>query len=191
MTQEQKKKTLGLAVASLVFGCFFLFPFLGVIFSLVAIILGIAALVIIKNNKDTIGGGGLAISGIILGTVGIIIIPILAIGLAILIPGFVRGHLRANESSAQVALKNISAAYESFYASEGAYPASLEDLLNVDMPYIDEDYTSGSYRGYSISCRTIGSEGYTCSAIPVNCGISGRKVFVIDDTGTLYDEECD
>jgi Tfp pilus assembly protein PilE len=133
----------------------------------------------------------MAVTGIILGALGIILIPIIAIAVAIFIPGFVRGHLRANESSAQTALKTISVAYENFYVDKGAYPASVDDLANADIPYIDEDYASGSYRGYNISCRIIGSEGYTCTAAPVNCGVSGSRVFVIDDTGTLYDEECD
>lgn len=191
MTQEQKKKTLGIAIASLVFGCLFLFPFIGIVFSLIAIILGIVALVAIKNNKDTVGGGGLALAGIVLGAIGIVVAPILAIILAISIPGVFLGRLRANEVNAQTALKNISAAYENFHVSEGKYPASVDDLMNTDTPYIDKDYTSEVYRGYNISCRTIGSSGYNCSAVPVKCGITGSKVFVIDDTGTLYDEECD
>lgn len=76
MSEGQQKKTLGMAIASLVFGCFLLIPLLGLVFSIPAIILGIIALVKIGHNKETLKGSGLAIAGIILGAIGIIIIPI-------------------------------------------------------------------------------------------------------------------
>ena len=72
MTKAQKKKTLGLAITSLVFGCLFFIPFLGFLFSLAAIVLGIVALVSMSKSKKTIKGQGLAITGIVLGSIGVI-----------------------------------------------------------------------------------------------------------------------
>ena len=66
---ERQKKTLGIAVTSLIFGCFYWLPFLGMFCSLIALILGIIALSKISNNKDTLRGRGLAIVGIALGAV--------------------------------------------------------------------------------------------------------------------------
>ncbi|MDD5195533.1 MAG: DUF4190 domain-containing protein [Candidatus Omnitrophica bacterium] len=90
MTEVAVKKTVGLAVASLVMGCLVLIPILGLLFSLLAIIFGAVALAKISNNKDKLKGDGLAISGIILGAFGIIVVPIIFMLLAIAVPAFMR-----------------------------------------------------------------------------------------------------
>lgn len=69
--QSQKK---GLAIAALVLGILGLFGSLivfGAVLSLVAVILGIIALV--KSKQPTHGGKGFAISGIVLGILGLVI----------------------------------------------------------------------------------------------------------------------
>jgi hypothetical protein len=86
---------VGLAVASLVMGCLVLIPILGLVFSLLAIIFGVVALTKISNNAAALKGKGLAISGIILGGFGIVVIPIISIMLAIAIPNFLRAKERA------------------------------------------------------------------------------------------------
>jgi len=67
-----KKKTPGLAIASLVMGIFSLYG-LG---SILAIIFGIISLNKIKKDKN-LKGEGFAIAGIVLGIVGIIVLTIL------------------------------------------------------------------------------------------------------------------
>jgi len=66
-----KKKTPGLAIASLVMGIFSLYG-LG---SILAIIFGIISLNKIKKDKN-LKGEGFAIAGIVLGIVGIIVLTI-------------------------------------------------------------------------------------------------------------------
>lgn len=106
MNQEGEKKTLGLAIASLVMGCLVLIPILGLLFSLLAIIFGGIALVKISNNAALYKGKGLAVSGIILGGVGFVIIPIIAILLAITIPSFLRAKENAKMHGQQTIAVN-------------------------------------------------------------------------------------
>ena len=49
---ETQKKTLGIAIASLICGCFFIIPLLGFLLSIVAIILGIIAISKINKNEE-------------------------------------------------------------------------------------------------------------------------------------------
>jgi len=58
---EVAKKTLGLAVFSLVLGCLFIIPLLGMIFGIAAITLGVIALSKISKDKETLKGNGFAI----------------------------------------------------------------------------------------------------------------------------------
>ncbi|MFH1876414.1 MAG: DUF4190 domain-containing protein [Candidatus Omnitrophota bacterium] len=96
---EENKKTVGFGIASLVLGCLILIPILGMLFALLAIIFGIVALVQISGHKETLKGKGLATSGIVLGGIGLVLLPIVAIMLAIAIPAFMRAKERAREQA--------------------------------------------------------------------------------------------
>jgi hypothetical protein len=61
------KKTEGMAIASLVMGCLGWLSFLGLIMDILAIVFGVIALNRIKANP-WLGGRGMAIAGIILGS---------------------------------------------------------------------------------------------------------------------------
>lgn len=66
---EQPKRTNGLAVASLACAVFFIIPFTAIL----AIVFGIGG--VVKARNPGIGGRGMAISGVVLGCVGLLIFP--------------------------------------------------------------------------------------------------------------------
>jgi len=187
---ESQKKTLGIAVVSLVFGCFILIPILGVLFAIAAIVLGVIALSKINKNKETLKGKGLAISGIVLGGTGVILIPVIAMLAAIAIPNFLRAKMNANEINAKAALKKIVTASESYAAAnDGEYPFSVHDLTAATPPYLTENYTFGAHEGYKFDCE-FNPSNYKCVAIPENCNTTGAKIYTIEKGGELSAVDC-
>ncbi len=78
----QEKKLHKTAILSLIFGCLIVIPFLGYIFGLVALILGITALLKINKNPKEYKGIGFAIAGSVLGLFSFSICSILTVILA-------------------------------------------------------------------------------------------------------------
>jgi len=186
MTEEQRKKTLGLAVGSLVCGCLFLIPFLGFLCSLAAVILGISALVVISKNKDNLKGNGLAITGIILGSIGVIIVPIIAMLAAIAIPNLMLARARANEAAAVASLKTISVASESFYAVQNRYPDWLGELAYDEPPYISDELASGVHQGYKFKILDTGQDStLLATAVPMAKGATGMRSFCVVEDGLI------
>jgi len=188
MTEVQQKKTLGLAIASLVLGCLFIIPCLGPVCGLTAIILGIIALNTISKNQDTLKGNGLAIAGIVLGAVGMVfaIIGLLA---AIAIPNLLRARMVADESTAKATVRTIATAAETYaVVNNGQYPVNTDGLKE----YFSKipDYKNNSVRGYNYSLE-FGSSGYEITAQPVTCGVSGKKVYQIKTGSAISESDCE
>ncbi len=80
------EKTSGLAI----FGIPFLFP----PFSIVAVVFGHVSLSQIKKSAGRLGGKGLAIARLVLGYLGIAMIPLILIIAAIAIPNLLRARMR-------------------------------------------------------------------------------------------------
>jgi type II secretory pathway pseudopilin PulG len=189
MNEITQKKTSGFAIASLILGCFFIIPILGLLTSVLAIIFGIIALIMISNNRDTLKGNGLAISGLVLGVVGIIIIPIIAILAAIAIPNFARAKINAQDAFAESRVKIISTAIQTYAsAHEGEYPSSLDELISSDSSSLPGTYSDKVVSGYSYSI-TFTDGGYSIKAEPQKCKITGTKIFT-DHNGELSQENC-
>jgi len=186
---ETIKRIPRIAVLSLIFGCLFLIPFLGFIFSIVAIILGITALVTISNNKDKLKGNGVAISGIVLGGVGVIIIPLIAILAAIVIPNFFRGKIIAHERNATMAVDTISAAMESYAVENGRYPESADEIVSEEARSLIETYNNKTVDGYEYSLE-LGGGAYKITAKPQECGVTGAKVIVVETEGKRHEWFC-
>jgi type IV pilus assembly protein PilA len=181
---ETQRKTLGIAVASLVLGCLFIIPLLGILCSLVAVVLGIVALVKINKHKETYKGEGLAIAGIVLGSVGILVIPVIALMAAIAIPNLLRARISANEAAAKSSLRTVSTAVETYVsANNGRYPSSGDDL---------REYLPGSFDsspGYSITLD-LKDDGYSVEAVPRECHVTGTREFRMQEAGEIMEKEC-
>ena len=191
---EIQKKTAGLAVASLVLGIIgFLLSItiigalIGLPLGLIALILGIIALVNISKNKETLGGAGLAITGIVMSAVSFLMIPIIALMAAIAIPNLLRARLMANEAAAISSLHTISTAAESYRAARNpvTYPPSLSELANANLPYPPLTLGTGVQQGYTFEYSRTDSSHYSCQAKPVTADVTGRRVFYVDESGVI------
>ena len=189
------QKTSGLAIASLVLGIFLFFPL-----SIPAIVLGHIALSQIKKSAGMIGGRGLAIAGLVLGYLGIALIPFLLIIAAIAIPNLLRARNAANEAAAAAAIRNINRAqvtYQSQFPTIG-YAADLTSLGGrspcTSSPatacLIDERLAVATEppgkNGYifALSRSSDGSQ-YLVTAVPVTPHQTGLRTFCSTEDGEI------
>jgi type IV pilus assembly protein PilA len=200
----------GLAIAALVLGILS-FPLLcafgaGIATAIVALVLGIVALVKVNRYPNQYGGKGMAIAGIATGGVVALMIPIWA---AIAIPSLLRARIAANESAAKSDLRTVASAQAAYASQNGGYYDKLECLANPQkcvpgvasgFPMIDGALASPVQRsGYTrelflgpppgggdrsqISPSSATRFAYV--AVPALPGRSGIVSFCIDDTGVL------
>jgi type II secretory pathway pseudopilin PulG len=98
-----------------------------------------------------------------------------------------------NESDAQATLKLISTALDNYAAANHSlFPASLSVLIQTTPHYIDKDYIDESpIKGYNYSCLRLEASGYSCSANPTSCKLTGTMVYTITTGGLLVSEKCE
>jgi type II secretory pathway pseudopilin PulG len=207
----QQEETSGKAVASLVCGfLFFFFPA-----ALAAIILGHISLSDIRKSAGRLKGHGIAVGGLVLGYLGIVMIPLILIVAAIAIPNLLRSRMAANEASAVGSLRTIyqaSVNYSETY--KNGYPANLDVLTGIGIPSCDHagligaQLAGGTRNGYVFTyepssgpvpqsvasklegngCSIPGAAGFSVTADPITRGTTGQRSFFIDQTGVIrYD----
>jgi type II secretory pathway pseudopilin PulG len=121
-----------------------------------------------------------------------IAVSIIALLAAIAIPRLLRMRMESNESAARATLKTISTALEA-YATESkqGYPHDISVLVTLDPPYLNKNYIRDSpLQGYNYVCDSLDVSGYSCSAIPQRCGLTGSKNYIITTSGVLTETEC-
>jgi type IV pilus assembly protein PilA len=145
--------TSGKAIASLVCGIFTIF----LPASIAAIILGHMSLSEIRKSAGRIGGQGIAMTGLVLGYLGIAVIPFILIVAAIAIPNLLRSRMAANEASAVGSLRVIETAAISYDSEfENGFPSSLDVMGSASGSEADCNHanlihaplTSGQKSGY-------------------------------------------
>ena len=100
-----REKTSGLAITSLVLGVLGLFT-CGVT-ALVGLILGIVALVKIKNSQGRLSGNGIAIAGTAVSAIFLLMVPIFA---AMMLPAFAKARSRAQTINCVNNMKQLALA---------------------------------------------------------------------------------
>jgi type II secretion system protein G len=143
MTEEQKR-TVGVAVASLVLGILG-FVLLGPLGAIPAVICGHIAKSKIKRDPEHLTGDGMALAGLIMGYVQIglmvVMVPLMA---AIAIPSFVKARSQAQVHSTRATIAALSTAVDLYEVDTGRHPSSLASLVesdgsqNWDGPYMRE-----------------------------------------------------
>jgi type IV pilus assembly protein PilA len=179
------QETSGKAVASLVCGIIGIFPF-----SLVAVILGHISLSQIGKSAGRLKGRGLAIAGLVLGYLGLAVIPFIIILAAIAIPNLLRAKIAANEASAVGNVRNIVSA-EISYATRHPQPGFTCNLTELGSAgLIDPNLASGQRTGYNFALQncTAEKEGDPAShfqviATPVTYNQTGVRQFCADESG--------
>ena len=177
-------RTSGKAIASLICGIFlFVLPA-----SIAAVVLGHLSLSEIKKSAGRIQGRGLATAGLVLGYLGLSIIPI-AIIAAIAIPNLLRARIGANETSAIDAVHTIVAAETTYREAhpEIGFTCDLNELKSTNK--IDSSVAAGTINGYSFSLEncSLGNVGtdvqtYQVVASPVRRNQSGVRIFCSDQS---------
>jgi type II secretory pathway pseudopilin PulG len=121
-----------------------------------------------------------------------IITAVTALILRVAIKQIIKMNIAQNESDASATIRLISAALEN-YAKEnrGIYPVKLSVLTQNKPPYLDKDYIGSSpIKGYDYDCTRLESSGYSCSAVPVKCRLTGKIIYTVITGGSLMSEEC-
>jgi type IV pilus assembly protein PilA len=184
--------TSGMAVASLVSGIlFFIFPA-----AILAIVLGHLSRAEIRRSAGRLKGAGMALTGLILGYLGVAAIPLVLIIAAIAIPNLLRSEMAANEASAVGSLRSINTAAVTFSTQCGGYPPSLAALgppfvACTTADFIDSVLASGRKSGYIFTYQATDTRGqgvldaYTVHADPVTEGTTGQRHFFTDQTGMI------
>ena len=97
-----------------------------------------------------------------------------------------------NESNAVGVLKMIGTALENYAGDKnGVFPGSISALTKTTPAYLNRDYVAESpIRGYNYTCSRMESSGYSCSASPVKCNLTGKKVFIISTGNIFVSEDC-
>lgn len=129
---EYQKKTVGVAVTSLIFGILG-FLLLGIIGGIVAVICGHVAKSKIAKDPQNLGGEGMALAGLIMGYVqigiSILIIPLL---LAIALPTVSTARTRAMTVSTDAMIVGVETCIKLYEMDTDKLPDSLNDLLVDD-----------------------------------------------------------
>jgi Domain of unknown function (DUF4190)/zinc-ribbon domain len=202
--------TSGKAIASLICGIFtFFLPA-----SIAAIILGHISLSEIRKSAGRIGGQGIAITGLVLGYLGVAVIPAIIIaGMAI---SMSHPRIPVNEAAAVGTLRSINTV-ATVYATrfENGFPSSFEvlgrgpagDATCNHAALLDAVVISGRKHGYIFtytphfpngasapvispkaaakSCTAGGASGYSVTADPMLRGKTGVRSFFVDQTGVI------
>jgi type IV pilus assembly protein PilA len=199
-------QTSGKALASLVCGIFFfVFPA-----SVAAIILGHLSLSEIRKSAGRLGGHGLAMAGLILGYLGVAMIPLILIIAAIAIPNFLRAKMAANQASAVNTMRAIVAANVTYSSEFGnGFATSLDQLDGSESgarscehaSLIDRVLASGTKNGYVFTysakpssdppargCAESGASGFTVNADPITRNSTGMASYYVDETGVIRTE---
>lgn len=178
----------GLALSALIIGILDIFTlgFLGV-GAILGVVLGVVALSKIKRNPQEYGGKGMATAGLVMSILSVAIIVPIGIIAAIAIPNLLASRIAANEGSAMASMRKISSAEATFQATHETY-GTLEQLAEAQL--IDADLASGRRRGYKFNITVLPAQsslpmGYEAVGVPQEYGSSGRRSFLIDETGVI------
>lgn len=188
--------TSGKAIGSLICGIFFWF----LPTSIVAVVLGHLSLSEIRKSAGRLKGQGLAITGLVLGYMGIAFIPFILIIAAIAIPNLLRSRMAANEASAVASLRTYNVAIATYAAkcAQQGFPPSAQQLGPGSGDCDHADLLSGVLAsrhpmkyGYEFQYHpgTTDADGritsYVISADPVTQNQTGIRHFYSDETQVI------
>ncbi|MFA5338300.1 MAG: DUF5683 domain-containing protein, partial [Candidatus Omnitrophota bacterium] len=115
---------------------------------------------------------------------------IFALLAAIAIPNFMRARINASEKAAVSSLKLLSSALESYAEqNNNVYPQSEESLLNLKPAYLPYAYNNRKIYGYLFK-EELEPSGYRITASPVDCNVTGTKIYTIETGGKLSQGRC-
>lgn len=209
-THEQRPALRqGLAITSLVLGVLSL-PTLGCfgIGALLAVVLGILALVRANREPHVYGGKGFAIAGIAASALSLLVaIPLGGIVAAIAIPSLLRARVAANETATLGDIRTVISAEASYQAANRGYYGPPECLaapatclpaysgpafLDTALVTVKSGYVRTFHPGAPIALGPDGTpastgslESFALVAVPERTGQTGVRGFCGDSTGRV------
>lgn len=184
----------GWAIASLVLGIAN-FVLLGIFLlpTIVGIVVSAVALNKVKHYPHEYGGKSMATAGLVTNIVSIVVlIPVMLIA-SIAIPNLLASRRAANEGAALRTLRIVHEAEATYQATTGrGQYGTLADLQRDSL--IPPELASGVKSGYRFNVEVVkdrgdGSASFTVAAVPTEYGSSGRRSFLIDESGVLRGED--
>lgn len=121
-----------------------------------------------------------------------VILALLALVLRFAIKRIMKITIEQNDANAQATLKLISASLESYAKDHnGIFPDNLSALIQNNPAYLDKDYIARSpVRGYEYDCSRLDASGYSCSAVPARCKLTGSIVYTVATAGPVVSQAC-
>lgn len=121
-----------------------------------------------------------------------IIVALVALFLRFAIELLISWNITQGEANAEETLKLISTAIENYAEDhQGMYPGKLSALCESKPPYIEKAYIRmGTTKGYVFNCSVLDAGGYSCSAVPSRCRLTGKKLFRVTTGGSLSADLC-
>lgn len=153
-------KTSGLAIASLVLAICGIFT-CGLT-AIVGLILGIVGLVAIKKNAQQLKGRGLAIAGIVVSAISIIVIPFIAIIMALLMPALTRVQMQGKRMVSLNNARQICLAMHLYYDDNDGrfppadnWPAALKEYIGNEK-ILESPFAPHTGRAYAMNANLEG-----------------------------------
>lgn len=145
----------------------------------VALITGITALVKANKRPNEYGGKGFAITGIVLGGISIIAVPLVA---AIAVPNLLAARRSANEASAIATVRKISDAESKYSSSMSNKCVNLQSLVTEGL--IDSALSKNEKNGYRFEVVSSPSDCEIHAFPTVTDGVSatGNRSFYASST---------
>ena len=156
--------------------------------AIVGVIVSIVALNRIKQRPDRYSGSGYATAGLVMSIVSVAMMVPVGIIAAIALPNLLASRRAANEGSAIYSLRRIGAAEETYQSTRQKY-GTLEELTAEHL--IEPNFATGERSGYKLrvivpSYSPSSLPEYDAIAIPADYPYSGRRSFLIDETGVIH-----
>jgi len=178
------------AIVSFICGLLFLFfPA-----ALAAIVLGHISRGDIRRSDGKLKGSRMALAGLILGYIGVVLIPLLII-LAIALPNMMHVSIAANEAGAKSALRSISEAAVTYKAIYGKYPPDLKSLGPEDpgksesadaANLISAELAAGMSYGYRFTYElSPDGSNFIVKSDPLVVGGTGLRYMSVDKSGEV------
>lgn len=153
-------KTSGLAIASLILAVCGIFTCS--LTSIPALILGIVGLCTIKKNAQKLKGQGLAIAGIIVSAISIVVLPFIAIMMAILMPSLARARSHAMTLVSQNKARQICLAMMMYceendgrFPPADNWPVALNEYIG-DEKILESPFAPHTGRAYAMNTQLSG-----------------------------------
>jgi type IV pilus assembly protein PilA len=115
-----------------------------------------------------------------------IVLVIILLLVAIAMPNLIKAKIQANEASAQATLRTIASSMENYYALNNEYPPDPTSLVGATPPYLNNNYFTQVYNGYSYNTDVLAAFSYFVSAVPISTS-TGTHSYTISTGAVLYE----